>query len=577
VTPHEFLNLLWQYKPEDQYILIWTHPDKKSRWFTNVPAAADYVASINGGRDIYVGVGLSKEDYGPTRRCVAEEITGITAVWADLDLFSEAHQKPLPRTIPEALSIIPPMMPPTLVIATGNGIHAWWLLKEPSIFDNEEERKDAAATVHRWHTLLRINASAKGWAFERLADLSRVLRIPDTQNLKDSNQPKNVTVYSCDLSHRHNLSDFDEFLDDVAIPDPDAERGAARDWQERFADKPLVISLDSRIPQDLIDGWMAADMRFNNTWLRQRHDLKDQTNSGYDMALADFGVQAGLSEQQIVDLIVHHRALHGKGHRTRIDYYQRTIANASKRTLGETAPPPPVAATAATVQGNGHGDTADAAQQERVLKAQLCEHISNALGIRIIRLVKITGKDPTFHMELEVGKIEFDSIRKFATQEAIHYAVAAATGKFTRKIKPKDWERIKQMMLDACYVETGSVEDEFEAGGKTLIASYLSETGFIESVETAEVQNQKKPILKDGRVAVNTTDVSNYATKTLYKNITSKAVASMLRALGAEQFRLCGRKFKEQSRWLLPLEEFDPADYPAGQEKKEDAGDAAIQ
>ena len=34
MTPREFLDLLWQYKPEEQYILIWTLQDKRSHWFT---------------------------------------------------------------------------------------------------------------------------------------------------------------------------------------------------------------------------------------------------------------------------------------------------------------------------------------------------------------------------------------------------------------------------------------------------------------------------------------------------------------------------------------------------------------
>lgn len=50
------------------------------------------------------------------------------------------------------------------------------------------------------------------------------------------------------------------------------------------------------------------------------------------MALACFGIDAGLSEQQIVDLIIHHRVLHKHKLRTRLDYYQRTIAKAAKRT-----------------------------------------------------------------------------------------------------------------------------------------------------------------------------------------------------------------------------------------------------
>ena len=81
-------------------------------------------------------------------------------------------------------------MPPTIIIATGNGVHAWWLFKEPYIFDDDEERKDAARVVTRWHTMLRLNAAAHGWAYDRLSDLARVLRIPARSNLKDPAQPE---------------------------------------------------------------------------------------------------------------------------------------------------------------------------------------------------------------------------------------------------------------------------------------------------------------------------------------------------------------------------------------------------
>ena len=53
---------------------------------------------------------------------------------------------------------------------------------------------------------------------------------------------------------------------------------AEREWAERFADKPLVIDIAARIPQEMLDGWMAADMRFavqrtthvRNRWLARR-------------------------------------------------------------------------------------------------------------------------------------------------------------------------------------------------------------------------------------------------------------------------------------------------------------------
>jgi hypothetical protein len=248
MTPPEFLAQLWQDKPDDQRILIWTLPDKRSRWFTDIAAAAEYVASVNGARDVYVGVGLAGQDYGPTHRCLSEEITGLAGMWADLDLFSEAHgKKALPKTVEQALSILPPTMPPTIIVATGNGLHCWWLLKEPGLFDSDEARKEVARLATRWHTMLQLAAASHGWVYERLSDLARVLRVPSTTNFKDPSRPKRVELYS-HTGRRYNLSDFAELLDDAAIADPESEEQTAREWAERFANKPLVIDVNARIP-----------------------------------------------------------------------------------------------------------------------------------------------------------------------------------------------------------------------------------------------------------------------------------------------------------------------------------------
>jgi hypothetical protein len=71
MMPREFLELLWRYKPDDQYVLLWTLPDHRSHWFLNIDAAADFtVAAVD--MDVYVGVGCSKKDFGPVKRCKSE-------------------------------------------------------------------------------------------------------------------------------------------------------------------------------------------------------------------------------------------------------------------------------------------------------------------------------------------------------------------------------------------------------------------------------------------------------------------------------------------------------------------------
>lgn len=174
------------------------------------------------------------------------------------------------------------------MVLTGNGVHIWWLFKEPWIFASQEDRQSAAAFVRRWHTLLRDNASQRGWTYERLADLARVLRLPGTTNCKYPANPKPVVMHS-QSDVRYNPSELADFLDDLGVSDEEGETPAARAWTERFKDTPITINLAARIPDDLLNRWQEKDMRFRNTWFRQRHDLHDQSQSGYDFALCNLG------------------------------------------------------------------------------------------------------------------------------------------------------------------------------------------------------------------------------------------------------------------------------------------------
>jgi putative DNA primase/helicase len=161
-----FLEALFAGKPDDLHILLWTLPEKESRWFQTVEDAIQYAES-RANLDLYVGVGLSKENCGTHSRCISKDVAGIVGLWADFDLKSEAHpDKALPATVADALQIIPKEIYPTLLVKTGNGLHGWWLFREPWIFDDDADRATAVSPITRWSTLLRLKAAAHGWAFE---------------------------------------------------------------------------------------------------------------------------------------------------------------------------------------------------------------------------------------------------------------------------------------------------------------------------------------------------------------------------------------------------------------------------
>jgi len=569
MTPYEFLNQLWAEKPSDLYLLVWTLQDKRSRWFRNIGEAAAFVASCQ-HMDVYVGVGLSLADFGPHQRCPADRIAGIGAVWADLDVLSEAHpKKALPASLKDALTIIPEQMPPTLTVSTGNGGHVWWVLKEPLIFESEQDRQRAGSVVYRWQTLLRFNAANHGWAFDRLADLPRVMRVPGTRNFKDPAHPRDVAVLQT-TDRRYDLSDLEEFLDRLGIPEPEAQERSARRCTEGHTDNGLVINLGAEIAEEQIKRWVETDLRFRNTWFRQRHDLKDQSQSRYELALANFGREAGLAKQQIGDLIIHHRRLHRQKPRTRADYYDRTLARAAEAN-GNGASMPVLAAAVCheskrDTTAEGPAEPASESPPEPPLdpmaaKAALCELISAQLGVRILRLVKITGKEPTYQIELENIRIELTNVAKLIDQRALRIAIAGSVNRIIPKIKPKVWERLAQAMLDALIEQEGGVETEFEGSMRVYLGHYLAETAFIPSIEGQPSHAIRRPMLIDGHIAVNSLDLQLYVNKTFAQNLSVKAVASMLSAIGARSIRVRGPKIREQGRWLLPLDQFDPTEF----------------
>ena len=310
-----------------------------------------------------------------------------------------------------------------------------------------------------------------------------------------------------------------------------------------------------------------------------------ESGEGVIVALIDlacFGVDAGLSEQQIVDLIIHHRSLYKQKLRTRLDYFQRTISKAASRSDGiePLHAPPPLEPSSANVPQPKLPESQNTASQGEpggekpvdpaTAKAVLCEQISTALGVRVLRLVKLTGKEPVYRMELEQGKIEFASVGKLIDQHSVRVAIAGSVGRLIPKIKSKAWEQLAQMMLDACIIEEGSEEMEFEGAARMYVAQYLSETAFIPSIEAQTVQNARKPTVINGQITICASDIQFYINKTTFQNLSVKAVVSMLAALGAKSVRVRGAKFREQSRWVLPESEFKPCEYCAGQREPGD-------
>jgi hypothetical protein len=322
-----FLVPIFAANPTDTYILLWQLRYKRSHWFRGLDPAAALVERLR-SEDLYVGVGLAANRHGPNERCKASCTVGIPALWIDLDIAGTAHQKPnLPPTIEDALRLIPTDLPPSMIVHTGHGVQCWWLLREPWLFANSEERVRAADLARRFNLLFKLRAKERGWDVDSVSDLARVLRIPGSTNTKIHGAHCPVYVYR-DSQHRYGVTELQGYLDAAGIDDVQNGRCRRAAATRQSDDSWVELRPDANPPSEKFQLLCEIEPRFLRSWKHKRKDLQDQSPSAYDMSLATFAARVMWSDQEVADLLIAHRRKHDADLKLRQDYYRRTIEKA---------------------------------------------------------------------------------------------------------------------------------------------------------------------------------------------------------------------------------------------------------
>jgi hypothetical protein len=150
----------------------------------------DFLAAHAPDEDVYVGVAARRDATSGTLANCATLSAGFT----DIDF----------KTTPEAearrrLAAFP--FPRSILVHSGHGLHAYWLLREPI---------DLSCDTARARALLQRLAAAFG-GDPSAAEPARVLRIPGTWNHKDDPAAP-VTLERCEPESRYNLGELEEWL-----------------------------------------------------------------------------------------------------------------------------------------------------------------------------------------------------------------------------------------------------------------------------------------------------------------------------------------------------------------------------
>jgi hypothetical protein len=188
----------------EQVELRWSSPDfrgsMRRNFYPSTEAAAREAVSLGLNHDIYVGVAPRRGSDG-TR----EGVRRVGALWADLDAKGEHTVGCRLRQL-EALT-----RPPSILVLTGRGCHAYWLLSRPA--DGLERLERAEGVMRRL---------GQGLGGDPVWDRARILRVPSTFNYKyAASRPVEPERFEPRL--RYDLEELEEMA--KAFPEEGAPEG----------------------------------------------------------------------------------------------------------------------------------------------------------------------------------------------------------------------------------------------------------------------------------------------------------------------------------------------------------------
>lgn len=480
----KFIDELFGLKDDNTHILTWEKdkPNQKSRWFKNHLEAAAY---IKGKTNIYVGAGLSNVNRGPNKCYTTEQVHGSPGFFIDIDVaHDQAHKKKnYPPTFEDARSLIEDQgWDPTMIVHSGHGIQAWWLFKEPLMFDSVDEQLEIIGLSGRLQATILEKAREQGWTIDNTANIGRLTRPIGTINAKDGCEPVEAKVLKTD-GPRYNPDDFDEFLiyeskepsnlkhgsESQHTSNPKAKSEPTSAIKPGRPSESKIISITKEIKEKIKTLTLnenadppAAKMvqisalfvpEFIRTWNNDRDDeLNDTSPSGYDFTLALMAAKCNWSDQEIMDLMVAFRREHGhKLHLDNKQKYVRTIIKAKNAVQDELDTE--IIEEASTLTGTPYED-----------KDTNRRALSSLLGINILKIIKHLTESRTYEIVVQkkdgaVNSVFMSSTQllRYDTLEAKMLDVAGEVLKLNDK-KKGGWYRVKKLI--ASIVEEREVPRE---------------------------------------------------------------------------------------------------------------------
>lgn len=242
------------------------------------------------GYGVYFGVTSRREKQPQGRRGGKDNAHQLPGLWADLDVGQTNIEK---ATVELATWVIPP----TVIVATGGGVQAWWQFTEPLPVQTEDQRQF-------WERVLRGLARVLN-ADSAVADVARVMRCPDTHNMKPDRGAYLARVVSLEAGDdiggcgaRYNPFRFAVY---EKLAEPPKPRTWKRSYTPRENGQRSVLTMRARefIASGAPKGTRHISLIHTAYQCREKGYGKDEA---YELA-GNAALRAGLPEREIENVI----------------------------------------------------------------------------------------------------------------------------------------------------------------------------------------------------------------------------------------------------------------------------------
>ena len=208
-----------------------------TRWFTKdqIPEMVAYGIECGKALNTYLNINPRIAAMDTYHRGKSKDVYEVVTIHVDFDIKGPAHvEKRLPESEKEVLDYLAELPhPPSFIIRSGNGIHAYWILRQPYRIRDGTDRAYIESILYGFEAYaIKLAYDNHGWVFDHVADLARMLRLPGTTNFKTEDRPQCEIVSESPV--RYDLADFEQFAT-VAKEATETEEKEDTDPEDDFA------------------------------------------------------------------------------------------------------------------------------------------------------------------------------------------------------------------------------------------------------------------------------------------------------------------------------------------------------